>query len=109
MCLERDELDEIKFYKRKIVIDDYFKSERCPNKRKKLFQKLLLSVHPDKQDDYKEQDAIQSYVLEYLMTNKEVFKGEHNLKMATVMPLKFVWNWKLIELTRNLTFQVIFD
>ena len=49
--LDPQDLNDIKFYKKKLVIDDYFKKERNPEKRREMFQSLLRQFHPDKNVD----------------------------------------------------------
>ena len=39
--LNEEDLNDIKFYKKKLIIDDYFKREKEPGKRKEIYQKLI--------------------------------------------------------------------
>lgn len=88
-----EDLEEIGFYKKKHVIDDYFKAEKSSDNRKRIYKKLLLTVHPDHEksssNHRKADTGTGSYVLEYLLSNKAVFKGHHSPKLATVLPVKF--------------------
>ena len=49
--LNQEDLNDIKFYKKKLIIDEFFKKEKQPEKRKEIYQKLIKQFHPDKNQD----------------------------------------------------------
>ena len=56
-----------------MLIEDYFKNEKCDSKRGEVFRKLLLHYHPDKNKNLDEQTARD--VFQFLQERKKSFKG----------------------------------
>jgi len=67
-----EDLLEIEYYKRKLVIDDFFKRVLDRERRKAVFKRLMLHYHPDKNKGLDPQLA--SQLFQYLRLNKIEFK-----------------------------------
>jgi len=64
--------DEIKYLKTRLQIQDFFKHESDEKVWKKVFNKLLLTFHPDKRQQ-KGIDPIADKIYQYLQGNKHKF------------------------------------
>ena len=71
-----DDEHEIEYIRWKIMIDEFFETERDPATRRKAYKKLLLHYHPDKWGNNQslEKEMIDDHILRYLKQNEKRFK-----------------------------------